>query len=89
MKDGIKVDHVSKVYGSTRALDDVSLCFEENKIYGLLGRNGAGKSTLLNIITNRIFPDGGKVTIGGLPARENDKALSQVYLCLLYTSRCV
>lgn len=80
MKDGIKVDHVSKVYGSTRALDDVSLCFEENKIYGLLGRNGAGKSTLLNIITNRIFPDGGKVTIGGLPARENDKALSQVYL---------
>ena len=80
MKDGIKVDHVNKVYGSTRALDDVSLCFEKNKIYGLLGRNGAGKSTLLNIITNRIFPDGGKATIGGLPVRENDQALSQVYL---------
>ena len=62
------------------ALDHVNLLFEEEKIYGLLGRNGAGKSTLLNIISNRIFPDEGQVLMNGVPVRENDQALEQIYL---------
>ena len=41
----ITINHVTKTYGAVTALKDVSLTFEENKIYGLLGRNGAGKST--------------------------------------------
>lgn len=76
----ITVEHVSKKYGSVQALEDVSLTFEEGKIYGLLGRNGAGKSTLLNVISNRIFPELGTVTIDGTPAKENDGALSRLYL---------
>ncbi len=76
----ILVENVSKSYGPIRALDSVSLSFGENKIYGLLGRNGAGKSTLLNVISNRIFPDGGTVTVDGEPARENDRAQSSLYL---------
>lgn len=76
----ITVEHVSKNYGPVRALQDVSLTFEAGKIYGLLGRNGAGKSTLLNVISNRIFPEAGAVLVDGLPARENDAALSQIYL---------
>lgn len=51
----IEIKGLTKQYGEMTALDNVSLEFEKNKIYGLLGRNGAGKSTLLNIITNRIF----------------------------------
>ena len=43
----IEFQHISKRFGDTRALEDVSLTFEEGKIYGLLGNNGAGKSTLL------------------------------------------
>ena len=61
-------------------LNDVSLTFEENKIYGLLGRNGAGKSTLLNIISNRYFADGGTVSINGENSVENDKAQKQIFL---------
>ena len=49
--------------GRVNALDHVSVRFEENKIYGLLGRNGAGKTTLLNIITSRIFPDQGEISL--------------------------
>ncbi len=76
----IVIENVSKRFGPVQALDGVSLCFEEHKIYGLLGRNGAGKSTLLNIVSNRLFPDAGSVTIDGEPARENDRAQSKLYL---------
>ncbi len=78
--NGIEVKKVSKYYGQTCALNNISLTFEKNKIYGLLGRNGAGKSTLLNIITNRIFADHGEVFVDGLRAEENDKAQSNMYL---------
>jgi len=78
--NGIAVNHISKRFGTTHALDDVSIIFKENKIYGLLGRNGAGKSTLLNIITNRIFTDDGEILIDHQPAQENDQALRKVYL---------
>lgn len=77
---GIEVVNISKRFKDTVALDHVNLFFEEEKIYGLLGRNGAGKSTLLNVISNRIFPDEGKVLMNGIPVRENDQALEQIYL---------
>ena len=77
---GLEVKHVTKRFGQVTAVNDVSVAFENGKIYGLLGRNGAGKSTLLNVITNRIFPDGGEVLIGGLSARENDAAQQQIYM---------
>lgn len=77
---GIEVVNISKRFKDTVALDHVNLLFEEEKIYGLLGRNGAGKSTLLNIISNRIFPDEGQVLMNGVPVRENDQALEQIYL---------
>lgn len=64
----IEFQHISKRFGDTRALEDVSLTFEEGKIYGLLGNNGAGKSTLLNILTGRLCPDSGTVTVDDAPA---------------------
>lgn len=76
----IEITGVSKTFRDVTALDNVSVSFEENKIYGLLGRNGAGKSTLLNIIANRIFADSGQVTVDGMPAVENDAAQQKLYL---------
>lgn len=76
----IEVKNVSKHYGAVQALDNICLRFEENKIYGLLGRNGAGKTTLLNIIIGRIFADAGEVLVDGAPALENDEALHKLYL---------
>lgn len=75
----IVIDSVTKNYGTTKALDNVNLTIEPNKIYGLLGRNGAGKTTLLNLITNRDFPSRGEITIDGDPVLENDEALGQIF----------
>lgn len=77
---GIEIRNVSKSFGSTQALREVSLTVEPGKIYGLLGRNGAGKSTLLNLITNRIFPDSGEILADGEPVQENDRAQQKLYL---------
>jgi len=77
---GIEVRNTSKNFGNVHALKAVSVNFEENKIYGLLGRNGAGKSTLLNVITGRIFADGGEVLVDGEAALENDRALGKIYM---------
>lgn len=78
--NSIALKGISKQFGDTIALKDISLYFEENKIYGLLGRNGAGKSTMLNIIANRLFADSGEVTVNGLAAAENDQAQQLIYL---------
>ncbi|MDV7693452.1 multidrug ABC transporter ATP-binding protein [Pediococcus parvulus] len=77
---GIKVTEVAKKFGRKQILQNISLEIEPNRIYGLLGRNGAGKSTLLNIITDRIFANGGSVTIDGIPTHEHDELLGNIYL---------
>lgn len=76
----IQLQNVVKRFGQVQALKGVSVVFEENRIYGLLGRNGAGKSTLLNILTNRIFPDGGTVLVDDENGLENDRAQSKIFL---------
>lgn len=76
----IEIKDISKKFGNVEALSQISLRFEENKIYGLLGRNGAGKSTLLNLISNRIFADSGEIFINNMSAVENDRAQSLLYL---------
>lgn len=75
----IEVKNITKQFGATTALENVSLNFEENKIYGLFGRNGAGKSTLLNLITNKLFPTRGEILLNGVNVTENDNAQSKIY----------
>lgn len=75
----ITIKNLKKKFGYNEILENINLTFEENKIYGLLGRNGAGKTTLLNIITNRIFQDSGTVEVDGENIRENDSALEKIY----------
>ena len=76
----IELKQISKRFGTTQALDNVSLQFGEQKIYGLLGNNGAGKTTLLNIITSRYLADSGELTMDGASMVDNDKALNQIYM---------
>jgi len=78
--NSIEVRNITKTFGNVHALQDISLEFEEKKIYGLLGRNGAGKTTLLNIISNRLFPDSGEVLVDGETAFENDSAQGRIYM---------
>lgn len=76
----IQLQNISKSFGQVQALKGASAVFEENRIYGLLGRNGAGKSTLLNILTNRLHPDGGAVLVDGADGLENDQAQAKIFL---------
>ncbi|GAA3194402.1 ATP-binding cassette domain-containing protein [Lentilactobacillus kefiri] len=76
----LEVSHISKSFGSKHVLSDINLTFEENKIYGLLGRNGAGKSTLLSVITDRNFANNGEVKIDSEDVRDNDSKLGMMYL---------
>lgn len=60
----LKLEHITKTYPGVRALDDVSICFEQGEVHAILGENGAGKSTLIKIITGAIAPDaGGSITL--------------------------
>lgn len=77
--NAIEVRNVSMQFKELKALNNVSVSFGENKIYGLLGRNGAGKSTLLNVITNRLFPTSGEVFVDGEKSLENDRALGKIF----------
>ncbi|HAE43607.1 MAG TPA: ABC transporter ATP-binding protein [Clostridiales bacterium] len=77
--NSIQVNNVTKYYNSNCVLNNVSLKFESNKIYGLLGRNGVGKTTLLNMITNRVFPTTGQILIGDEDVSLSQSALEKVY----------
>ena len=61
----ISVAHLTKYYGSHKAVDDLSFTIEPGHIYGFLGPNGAGKSTTMNILTGCLAATEGSVTIGG------------------------
>ena len=61
----IEVSHLTKKYGSTAAVSDLSFKVEKGEIYGFLGPNGAGKSTTMNIITGYIAATEGEVLING------------------------
>lgn len=76
----IELKGVTKRYGTTTALDNVSVKFGGGIVYGLLGANGAGKTTMMNLITNRIWADEGEITIDGESAPGNDRALGKVYM---------
>jgi len=60
----IKVQNVSKFFGSLRAVDDVSVDVEEKSLTILIGPNGSGKTTLINTIAGLYGADSGKVLFG-------------------------
>jgi len=64
----LRVDHVSKSFGATRAVDDVSLVIEPGDIVGLVGENGAGKTTLMRIVAGELAADSGTIVWIGAPA---------------------
>jgi len=80
----IEVDGVSRIYGATKALQDVSVSILPGQVHGLIGRNGAGKSTLLRIITGLEHPDTGSVRFFGedAPPASDPKAWQQRVACV-------
>lgn len=68
MAGPVDFEHVTKHFGSTVALDDVSFSLEPGEILGFLGPNGAGKTTALRVALGLLHPNAGRVTIGGAVA---------------------
>jgi simple sugar transport system ATP-binding protein/ribose transport system ATP-binding protein len=64
---GLDVVRVTKQFGNTRALDDVTLRIEPGTVHALIGENGAGKSTLGKVISGVLQPDAGGIAIGEMP----------------------
>lgn len=74
----VRVDGLTKRYGSFTALDRVGFSLEENRIYGLLGRNGAGKTTIMQLLTGQLFADGGTLDVFGRTPAEHADVLRKV-----------
>lgn len=67
----IEVSHVSRNFGTFRAVNDVSFSIPTGQIVGLLGPNGAGKTTTMRMITGFLSPSEGKILIDGIDVSEN------------------
>lgn len=65
MTDLIETRNISKIYGATHALTDVSFSASAGEVHALVGENGAGKSTLMKILSGAVIRDGGEILIGG------------------------
>ncbi len=61
----VEVSGISRSFGLTRAVDDVTLEVRTGEIFGVLGPSGCGKTTLLRLIAGFERPQGGTVTVGG------------------------
>src|ERR1700728_3500812 len=74
----IEVEHLSKTYGSTVAVDDISFSVQEGEIFGILGPNGAGKTTTVECIEGLRTRDSGSVRIHGLDPHADHAELTQI-----------
>lgn len=73
----VTIEGVSKVYGSKRALDQVSFNLEKGRIYGFIGENGAGKTTLIRMLAGLSEPTEGQIQLFGQTLGEEVSALRQ------------
>ena len=71
----IEINHLTKSYGHSRGIDDLTLSVPEGDIFGFIGPNGAGKSTTIRILLNLIFPTSGTATIFGLDVLRDSKKI--------------
>lgn len=62
----IDIRNITKRYGATTALDNVTFSVAEGELFGLIGPDGAGKSTLYRILTTLLLPDAGHASVTGL-----------------------
>ena len=61
----LRIEHLTKVYGTTKAVDDLSVHIRPGEIYGFIGHNGAGKTTTLKSVAGLLRFDAGEIYIAG------------------------
>jgi len=65
----LEMEHISKSFGATQALNDINFKLKSGEIHALLGENGAGKSTLIKVLGGIYHPDKGSIKISGSEVR--------------------
>ncbi len=70
-KNMLKIEHLTKIYGDKKAVDDLSLHIKPGEIYGFIGHNGAGKTTTLKSIVGILQFDSGEIYIDGRSIKES------------------
>lgn len=74
----IKIKNISKSYGETSALKNISLQVNRGEIFGLIGPDGAGKTTLMRILTTLLLPDFGEAKMDGLEVIKDFKKIRHI-----------
>lgn len=74
----LKIEHLTKVYGDKKAVDDLSLHIKRGEIYGFIGHNGAGKTTTIKACAGILGFDAGEIHIDGLSVRDHPLACKKV-----------
>jgi simple sugar transport system ATP-binding protein len=72
----LALDHITKRFGSTAAVDDVSFTLRRGTVHALLGENGAGKTTLMRIAFGLLRPDAGSIRAFGRPIHSTPDAIA-------------
>ena len=81
----VRFEHITKRFGGTMALDNVSFSVQQGEIHAVLGENGAGKSTLMRILSGVLMKDSGRLFVAGeektfrTPANAQHEGISTVY----------
>src|SRR5919199_6505084 len=87
MRPAILVEGLSKRFGRTWAVRDVSFAVQPGEVVGLLGPNGAGKTTTIQMLLGVITPSAGHIEVLGLDLqRERTRVLQQVNFSSAYVS---
>ena len=66
----LKIEHLTKIYGDKKAVDDLNLHIRPGEIYGFIGHNGAGKTTTLKSVVGILQFDEGEIFIGNVSMKE-------------------
>ena len=72
----LRLTGLSKRFGETRALTDVSLEVRPGEVFGYLGPNGAGKTTTIRLVMGMLRPTAGRAEVGGLDCWRDPVAAS-------------
>ena len=67
----LKIEHLTKLYGEKKAVDDLSLHIEKGEIYGFIGHNGAGKTTTIKACCGILQFDSGEIRVDGVSVKDD------------------
>jgi len=71
----VRVEHLSRTFGSFTAVDDVSFTVDAGEVFGFLGSNGAGKTTTIRMLCGLLEPSSGSATVAGCDVARESRAL--------------